>query len=98
MSILGWSKLFEERKPIEDIPGKIKKIERLHWIGMLITIPIALLGLAIVLAAPAHNIRLMLLGLFIAVDGAIMWAIAKIYVHIRLAMYQVVWQMQQQHN
>jgi hypothetical protein len=36
----------------------------------------------------------MLLGLFIAIDGAISWAVVKIVVHVRLAMYWIIWDSQ----
>ncbi len=94
MRMLGWSKAFEERKTYQDIPSKVRNTEVAYWYWLLISIAAALAGLGVMLSAPDGNLRQMLLGLFIAVDGAIAWAVVKIVVHIRLAMYWIIWDSQ----
>ena len=94
MRLFGWSKVFEERKPYEDIPVRVRKTEIGYWVWMVVTIVLVFVGLGIMLSAPSDNLKQMLLGLFIAIDGAISWAVVKIWVHIRLAMYWIIWDSQ----
>lgn len=82
---------FRGTKTYQDIPAKVRKTEAGYWVCLLISVVVALLGLAIMLNAPADSLKQMFLGLFIAVDGAIAWAVVKIVVHVRLAMYWIIW-------
>jgi hypothetical protein len=94
MRLIGWSTVFEERKTYRNIPAKVRETEVGYWFWLLMSIAAAAVGLAVMLSAPEGHLKQMLLGLFIAVDGAIAWAVVKIVVHIRLAMYWIIWDSQ----
>jgi drug/metabolite transporter (DMT)-like permease len=94
MRLLGWSKAFEERRTYQNILGKVRNTEVAYWYWLLMSILTAFVGLAVMLSAPEGNLKQMLLGLFIAIDGAIAWAVVKIVVHVRLAMYWILWDSQ----
>jgi hypothetical protein len=94
MRLFGWSKVFEERRTYPDIPARVRKTEVGYWVWLLICIAVELIGLAIMLTAPADSLRGLLLGLFIAVNGVVAWAVVKIVVHTRLAMYWIIWDSQ----
>jgi hypothetical protein len=91
MRLLGWARVFEERKTVEDIPNRVRNTEVGYWYWMILSIVVSFVGLGIMLSAPEGSLKLMLLGLFIAVDGAIAWAVIKIVTHVRLAMYWIIW-------
>ena len=40
---------------------------------------------------PANNLKALFFGLFLAIDGIIQIALAKIWAHIKLSMYQIIW-------
>ena len=44
--------------------------------------------------APSGDTRAQLIGLFIAIDGGLHWVVIKIWVHIRLAMFWIIWDAQ----
>jgi hypothetical protein len=91
MRLIGWARVFEERRTVEDIPNRVRNTEVGYWYWLLISIAVSIVGLSIMLSAPEGSVKQMLLGLFIAVDGAIAWAVVKIVVHIRLAVYWILW-------
>jgi hypothetical protein len=94
MRFFRWSQVFEDRKVYPYIPVKVRDTEVAYWFWLLFSIAAAFVGLAIMLSAPDGHLKQMLLGLFIAIDGAISWAVVKIVVHVRLAMYWIIWDSQ----
>jgi hypothetical protein len=94
MALSHWSKAFEERRTFQDIPTKVRNTEVGYWACLLLSIAVVLVGLVVMLTAPDGHLKQMLLGLFVAVDGTIAWAVVKIVVHVRLAMYWIIWDSQ----
>jgi hypothetical protein len=94
MTLSNWSKVFEERRTYQDIPTKVRNTEVGYWICLLVSVVLVFVGLAVMFAAPDGHLKQMLLGLFVAIDGAIAWAVIKIVVHVRLAMYWIIWDSQ----
>ena len=92
----GWKRTFEQKPRIEDIPDKVGKLEQQYWLWLAFSIVLGFCGVAMMLSAPQGDLRRMLLGLFMAVDGAIFWAVLKVVVHVRLAMYRTLWEARQQ--
>ena len=91
MRIFDWSQVFEERRTIDDIPARVRKMEIGYWIWLLVGIGISLWGLAVMSFAPPGEIKAMLFGLFLALDGIIAVATLKIVTHVRLTRYWIVW-------
>ncbi len=94
MRLVAWSKAFAEHNTYDDIPAKVRNTEIAYWIGLVFSLGLALAGVIVMLCAPSDALKQMFLGLFLALDGAISWAVIKIWVHIRLAMYWVIWDAQ----
>ena len=91
MRFLNWAKSFEEQPTCEDIPNKIQKIEILYWIFILLSVAIALWGVLIIILVPASDIKALFLGLFLAIDGTIQITLIKIWAHIKLSMFRIIW-------
>ncbi len=98
MTLVGWSKAFEDHKTFGDIPARVRKVEIIYWIGILFSLGLTALGIVVMLSAPSGALKQMVLGLFLALDGAISWAVIKVWVHVRLAMYWVIWDAQKRQN
>lgn len=91
MRFFNWAKAFEERRTYEDVLGKVRTTELSYWIGLLISIGMSFAGLAIFFGAPEGNIKVQLLGLAIAIEGTIWWAVIKIVTHVRLIFFGILW-------
>ena len=94
MRLFNWAESFKEQPTCEDILNKIQKIERIYWIWLLLSIFVALAGIALILNAPANNLKQHSLGVFLAIDGIIQIALIKIWAHIKLSMYRIIWDSQ----
>ena len=94
MKLWAWAEAFEERRTFEDILGKVHRTEVGYWIWLLLSIFIGFVGIGIVILAPANSLKMHAIGLLIAVEGMFWWAIIKIVVHVRLAMYWILWDSQ----
>jgi len=90
MKFFNWAEGFREQPIIEDIPASVTKVEITYWVWMGVSMIIFLLGLAL-LFGPSSNSTQKLFGVFFALEGSIQIAILKLYVHIRLAMYRIMW-------
>jgi hypothetical protein len=94
MRLFNWAETFRDTRTLEDIPALVQKLETQYWLWMAFSILVFLFGFAILVFAPSGDIKSQLIGLFIAVDGGFYWAVIKIWVHIRLATYRVIWDSQ----
>jgi len=95
MRFFNWAEAFKETPTYDaNIPDKVRNLETGYWIWMLLSVIFLILGIAIVIGAPANNLKLLLIGLFLALDGCINVAIIKIWAHIRLAFYWNIWDRQ----
>ena len=91
MRLFNWAESFKETPTCEDILNKVQKTETVFWIWLLLSVIFLVLGITIVLVAPADSFKLHCIGLFLAIDGCINVALLKIWAHIRLAMYRILW-------
>ena len=91
MRFFNWAESFEEHSTCEEIPKKIQKIEILYWIFLSLSVFICVLGILIMILVPANNSKALFLGLFLAIDGLIQIALIKIWAHIKLSMYRIIW-------
>ena len=91
MIFFNWAKSFEETPTCEDILKKVRTIEILYWIFLLLSVIITLWGVLIMILVPANNIKALFLGLFLAIDGIIQITLIKIWAHIKLSMYRIIW-------
>ena len=92
MKPLSWAARFEEQKTCEDILGRVHKTQITFWIYMVILVAITLGGLHVLMHAT--ETRAMLTGLFMALVGIINIALIKIWAHIRLVMFYIIWDSQ----
>ena len=91
MRFFNWAESFKETPTCEDILKKVRNIEIQYWIYLLLSVIIALWGVLVVLCAPANNLKLLLIGLFLAIDGCLQITLIKIWAHIKLSMYWIIW-------
>ncbi len=83
MSLIGWSKKFEEYQAI-DIPSRVKKTETMYWCALAGAIAIMVAGIIMMGTSQSP------FGIFLALGGAIDIALVKLWAHIRLATYQII--------
>jgi len=94
MRFFNWAESFRETRTLEDIPAKVQKLETQYWLWMAFSILVFLFGFMILVFAPGRDMKSQLIGLFIAIDGGLYWVVIKIWVHIRLATYRIIWDAQ----
>lgn len=91
MRFFNWAESFKEQPTCNDILKKIHTIEILYWIFLLFSVLIALWGILIIFLVPANNLKALFLGLFLAIEGTIQISLIKIWAHIKLSMYRIIW-------
>lgn len=91
MRIFNWAKIFEESPTCEDVLKRVRKTEIAYWIYMVILIIFTLGGLSLITEAGDNEFKAMVWGLFIAITGVIQIALIKIWAHIRLTTYWLIW-------
>ena len=94
MRFFNWAESFKEQPTCENILKKIQTIEMLYWIFLLLSVIIALWGIGIMILVPADNLKALFLGLFLAIDGSLQVTLIKIWAHIKLSMYRIIWDSQ----
>ncbi len=94
MRFFNWAESFREQPTCENILKKIQTIEMLYWIFLLLSVIIALWGIGIMILVPADNLKALFLGLFLAIDGSLQVTLIKIWAHIKLSMYRIIWDSQ----
>lgn len=92
MKMFNWAARFEEQKTCEDILGRVRKTEIMYWVYMIVLIAITLSGLHSLMHSAGT--RAMLFGLFMALVGIINIALIKLWAHVRLVMYYIIWDSQ----
>jgi cytochrome b subunit of formate dehydrogenase len=88
MSLIGWSKKFEQYQAITDVPERVRKTEAVYWCSLIAGVLILVAGILMMLSANS------LFGLFLALCGAFDIALVKIWAHIRIATYQIIMELQ----
>ena len=91
MRLFNWAESFKEQPTCEDILKKVQTIEILYWIFLLLSVFIAIWGILIMIIVPANNLKALFLGLFLAIDGTIQITLIKMWAHIKLSMYRIIW-------
>ena len=92
--MFGWSKLFEEGKVYDDIPNRVRKTEIYYWVFIIPSILLIIAGWVVMMSAPPSDVRSMLVGLFLAIVGIVNVAVMKIWAHVRLCLYMMIWDRQ----
>ena len=91
MRLFNWAEAFKEQPTCKNILKKVKTIEIIYWICLLLSCIIAVWGILIILLVPADNTKAQFLGLFLAIDGCIQVSLIKIWAHIKLSMLRIIW-------
>jgi len=91
MRFFKWAESFKETPTCEDILKKVQTMEILYWIFLLLSALTALWGIFIMIFAPENNIKAHFLGLFLAIDGTVQVILIKIWAHIKLSMFRIIW-------
>jgi len=91
MRFFNWAESFKEQPTQEDILTKIQKIEILYRIFLSLSVLITIWGILIIIFSAANNFKALILGLFLAVDGTIQITLIKIWAHIKLSMFRIIW-------
>jgi hypothetical protein len=94
MRFFNWAESFKEQPTCENILKKVQTIEMLYWIFLLLSVIIALLGVFIMILVPVDNLKALFWGLFLAIDGTIQVTLIKMWAHIKLSMYRIIWDSQ----
>jgi hypothetical protein len=88
MSLIGWSRKFEQYQAITDVPARVRKTEICYWCSLVAAVLIMLAGISMMLSSQS------LWGLFLALGGAVDIALVRLWAHIRLATYQIIMELQ----
>lgn len=91
MRLFNWAESFKETPTCDDILKRVRRTEIQYWIWLVISIGIMGSGLNMIHVAPSGDIKQHVLGLFWAILGLVCAAIIKIWVHIRLTTYFIIW-------
>lgn len=90
--MVNWAHDFEECPVIEDIPERVRNLEKSFYFWALYCAVLLIVGL--VLLASASSSRLQLLGLFIGLMAFTTLALHATCVNIALASYRTIWDSQ----
>jgi len=91
MRFFNLAKIFKEQPTCEDILKKVRNTEILYWICFLVSLFIAMGGGNIILNAPENDLKEHAWGLFLAILGIVNIAVIKLWAHIKLTMYYIIW-------
>ena len=91
MRFFNWAENFKEQPTCEDILKRVKKTEIKYWIFLIISVVIALWGINIITNASQNDIKQIAIGLVLTVAGLINIALMKLWAHIMLTMYFIIW-------
>lgn len=89
MSLIGWSRKFEQYQAITDVPARVRKTEIWYWCSLVVGLAILLAGIGMMAQSSQSQV-----GLFLAVCGVVDIALIKLWAHIRLATYQIIMELQ----
>ena len=88
MRTFNWVQDFTEKSIAEDIPESVQKLERYHWIYTAFFGLTLFIGFFFLILPP---IAVKFLGLFLALQSTVMLATERLYIHIRLSTYRMIW-------
>lgn len=91
MRFINWAESFKEQPTCDDILKRVRKTEITYWIFIIISVAIALGGFDVIGEAPDDNLKEVALGLAMIIIGIVNVAVMKLWAHIRLTMYFIIW-------
>ena len=91
MRFFNLAERFKEQPTCEDILKKVRKTEILYWVFLAISVCIAIWGYNILNNAPEDNLKQHAIGLLWAIVGIVNVAVIKLWAHIRLTTYIIIW-------
>ena len=94
MMIFNWAARFEKHRTCDDILARVRKTEIVYWIYMVALTLVTVGGVGTMQGAQPTDFRTMLFGLFMALVGFVSIALIKLWAHIRLVMYYIIWDSQ----
>ena len=94
MGTFNWAEEFKNQPTCDDILIKVRKIERVYWMCIVISIFFILGGIALIVAAPAGDIKMHNFGVFLAIYGGIILAMTEICACVKLSTLRVIWDRQ----
>lgn len=86
-----WVEYLEKPASFEEIKKQLRKNKICYLIFFVLSILIIFIGLGMMFSS--NNIKIQLEGLFIAIVGFGTNCLIKIWVHIQLAKYKILWEM-----
>ena len=94
MRFFNWAESFKENPTCEDVLNKVRKMEVIYWIFLLLSVFIAIAGANLIQNAPENDLKQHAWGLFLAIVGIVNIVVIKLWAHIRLTMYFIIWDSQ----
>jgi len=94
MRFFNWAEGFKEQPTCEDILKKVRKIEIVYWVFIVLLVLVAMSGVNIIIEAPEGDLKQHVMGLFLALLGVSQITLMKIWAHIKLSMYFTIWDSQ----
>ncbi len=91
MRFFNWAEGFKEQPTCEDILKRVRKVEIKYWIYLALSIALTLWGLGIIENAPENNLKAHINGLILVVGGFLGIALIKLWAHIILTTYMIIW-------
>jgi len=91
MRLFNWAQSFKETPTCDDILKRVRKTEILYWVFLVLSISIAICGYNILNNAPEDNMKQHAIGLFMAIVGIVNVAVIKLWAHIIMTMYFIIW-------
>ena len=91
MRFFNWAESFKQTRTCDDILKRVRKTEIVYWVFLVLSVCIAIWGYCILQNAPEDNLKQHAIGLFLAVVGIVNVAVIKLWAHIILTMYFIIW-------
>lgn len=94
MRFFNWAEAFKETPTCDDILARVRRTEITYWIFLVISVLIVIGGATAIREATEGDIKEHAWGLFVAIVGIVNVAVMKLWAHIRLTTYFIIWDRQ----
>ena len=91
LKFVNWAQAFKETPTCDDILKRVRKTEITYWVFQVICVIITLAGFNIVSNTPVGNMKKLAIGILLLLIGTTHIAVMKIWAHIKLTMYFIIW-------
>ena len=91
MRFFNWAEAFKETPTCEDILKKVRKTEITYWIFQVLCVIITIVGFNILSETPESDLKQRAIGLLLLLIGITHIAVMKLWAHIRLTMFFIIW-------